>query len=122
MNECRRRILVEDDDASVTNFILQDWRHFRCDILYHSSSEHCISFPLFIQMILSSKHPIVCTQLSLFLYTDRQTVGVFSSDKSVSPPVTNHLPLSSSIRSHMRLHTGPLPMTIRDTCGILKRH
>ena len=35
--------------------------------------------------------PIVYIQLSLFLYTDRQTVGVFSSDKSVSPPVTNHL-------------------------------
>ena len=41
---CRRRIRVEDDDASVTNFIPQDWRQFRCDILYHSSSEHCTLF------------------------------------------------------------------------------
>ena len=94
---CRRRIRVEDDNASVTNFIPQDWRQFCCDILHHSSSDHwnlyhcCIPFPLFIQMRISLKHTMVCTQLSLFLHTDRQTVGVFSSDKSVSPPVTNHL-------------------------------
>ena len=28
---CRRRIRVEDDDASVTNFIPRDWRQFHCD-------------------------------------------------------------------------------------------
>ena len=29
---CKRRIRVEDDDALVTNFTLQDWRQFHRDI------------------------------------------------------------------------------------------
>ena len=73
-------------------------------------------------MRISLKYPIVCTQLSLFLYTDRQTVGVFSSDKSVSPPVTNHLFFIIIYQVPYEASHWPSSNDNCDTCGILKRH
>ena len=119
---CRRRIRVEDDDASVTNFIPQDWRQFRCDILYHSSSEHCTLFHcLYKWYYRKSIQLFVPNCLSFSIQIDRP-LGSLVQTSLFRRPSLIICSLSSSIRSHMRLHTGPLPMTICDTCGILKRH